>query len=375
MIKSGAVIQNRYLNNPYPTNYNPMGRPGNFEVARPHDSSSVFDTGMPKDVSPYQPRVAVSVEIQPKSVFKPRRLQRQAKQVNGAKWGQTVLKSIFGGEENATTNYMAQRLLGIVDGSDRRMDQSMQLDDPLLEMRTPFNDVPSLSTVSSTSNISPFPSLNEEPMISETSSPKEVTKDFSDLFLGASPLQISIPNQTVSPVKSAMDISSAGTPIESQTDMNNAMEAVAEVETQPIEAAQQGDLLDDTPPETMPIVQETAAGPATVRPRIRLRPVDQYLNRFDRTVAFKNSHLHGLDDPNFYEKYWNQNDYGKLVVNTYKKYLQESDPVKKNALKKETLEWLDKISKSHGFREDPEGTLDSFKKTFPRLYNSFGFKQ
>lgn len=358
MIKSGAVIQNRYLNNPYPTNYNPMGRPGNFDIVRPHDSSSVFDTGLPKDVSPYQPRVAVSVEIQPKSVFKPKRLQRQLKQTNVAKWGQTVLKTIFSGEENASTNYMAQRLLGIVDGSDRRMDQ---LDNPLLEMRAPFNDVPSLSTISSTSNISPFPSLNEEPMISETSSPKEVTKDFSDLFLGASPLQISIPDQTVSPVKSAMDIPSAGTPIESQTDMNDAMEAVAEVETQPIEAAQQVDLLDDTPPETMPIVQETAAGPATIRPRIR----------FDRTVAFKNSEIHGLDDPNFYDKYWQLNDYGKLVVNTYNKYLQESDPVRRKALKKETLEWLVKISKQQGFREDPEGTLDSFRKTFPRLYNSF----
>ena len=55
MIKSGAVIQNRYLNNPYPTNHNPMGRPGNFDIARPYDSSSVFDTGIPKDVSPYQP--------------------------------------------------------------------------------------------------------------------------------------------------------------------------------------------------------------------------------------------------------------------------------------------------------------------------------
>lgn len=380
MIKSGAVIQNRYLNNPYPTNYNPMGRPGNFDIVRPHDSSSVFDTGLPKDVSPYQPRVAVSVEIQPRSVFKPRRLQRQLKQVNGAKWGQTVLKSIFGGEENATTNYMAQRLLGIVEGSDMAVDtrpsERMLVDNPLLEFRQPPTSSGSSSTASPI-----FPdqsisqSVSDEPMNSPKSVPPEVAENLMDLSLGEAPLKISIPDQTVSPVKSAMDISSAGTPIESQTDMNNAMEAVAEVETQPIEAAQQGDLLDDTPPETMPIVQETAAGPATVRPRIRLRPVDQYLNRFDRTIAFKNSHLYGLDDPNFYEKYWNQDEYGKLVVRTYKKYLQESDPVKKKALKKETLEWLDKISKSHGFREDPEGTLESFRRTFPRLYNSFGFKQ
>jgi hypothetical protein len=380
MIKSGAVIQNRYLNNPYPTNYNPMGRPGNFDIVRPHDSSSVFDTGLPKDVSPYQPRVAVSVEIQPKSVFKPRRLQRQLKQVNGAKWGQTVLKSIFGGEENATTNYMAQRLLGIVEGSDMAVDtrpsERMLVDDPLLQFRQPPTSSSSSSTASPI-----FPdqsisqSVSDEPMDSPKSVSPEVAENLMDLSLGEAPLKISIPDQTVSPVKSAMDISPAGTPIESQTNMNDAMEAVAEVETQPIEAAQQGDLLDDTPPETMPIVQETAAGPATVRPRIRLRPVDQYLNRFDRTTAFKNSQIYGLDDPNFFDKYWQLNDYGKSVVEKYNKYLQESDPVKRKALKKDTLEWLVKISKSQGFREDPEGTLDSFKKTFPRLYNSFGFKQ
>jgi len=380
MIKSGAVIQNRYLNKPYPTNYNPMGRPGNFEVARPHDSSSVFDTGMPKDVSPYQPRVAVSVEIQPKSVFKPRRLQRQAKQVNGANWGQTALKSIFGGEENVITNYMAQRLLGIVDGDymsvDTRPSRRMPVDDPLMEFRQPPTSSGSSSTASPI-----FPdksisqSVSDEPMDSPKSVSPEVAENLMDLSLGEAPLQISIPDQTVSPVKSAMDIPSAGTPIESQTDMNDAMEAVAEIETQPIEAAQQGDLLDDTPPETMPIVQETAAGPATVRPRIRFRPVDQYLNRFDRTTAFKNSKFYGLDDPNFYDNYWQTNDYGKLVVNTYNKYLQESDPVRRKALKKDTLEWLVAISKQEGFREDPEGMLDSFRKTFPGLSNSFGFKQ
>jgi len=94
MIKSGAVIQKRYLNNSYPSNYNPVGRPGNIDVARPFDSSSVFDTGMPKNVSPNQPRVAESVEIQPNSVFKPTRLQRSLVPVNEVQWGQSNLQNI-----------------------------------------------------------------------------------------------------------------------------------------------------------------------------------------------------------------------------------------------------------------------------------------
>ena len=238
MIKSGAVIQNRYLNNPYPTNYNPLGRPGNFDVARPHDSSSVFDTGLPKDVSPYQPRVAVSVEIQPKSVFKPRRLQRQLKQKNGAMFGQTVLKSIFGGEENVITNYMAQRLLGIVDGAmsvDTRASERMQLDNPLLDFRDPNV----ASTV--TSPTQPSTPVSDTSMGARSSS--TVPANLFDLSLGEAPLRISIPEQP-------------------STDLQGAeMEAVAEVETQPLEAAAQGGLLD--------IMQETLAGPATVTPRRR----------------------------------------------------------------------------------------------------------
>lgn len=218
-----------------------MGRPGNFDVARPHDSSSVFDTGMPKDVSPYQPRVAISVEIQPKSVFKPRRMQRQAKQVNGAKWGQTALKSIFGGEENVITNYMAQRLLGIVD--DNRMDQSMQSvgNGNLMDFRDPR--VPSSVTTSQAPNSS---AQSDASMIDEATRPTPAQiDDLTDLSLGESPLRISIPD-----------------PSNALADPSNALaDVVAEVETQPLDAARQGGLLT--------IVQETAAGTATVTPRQR----------------------------------------------------------------------------------------------------------
>ena len=395
MIKSGAVIQNRYLNNPYPTNYNPMGRPGNFDMVRPHDSSSVFDTGMPKDVSPYQPRVAVSVEIQPKSVFKPRRLQRQLKQVNGAKWGQTALKSIFGGEENVITNYMAQRLLGIVEGKDMSVDtrpsERMVLDNPFLEFRD--GAVPSLSTISSASDILPNQSISnqsfaEEPMVSPSGSPREVTNDLSNLSLGEEPLEISIPDETASSdasqqsYKTALDDSLAKSPgsdyksaVGSQTNLNDVMEAIAEVETMPIEAAKEGELL-SSPDDTLAIVQETAAGPAAVRPRIRLRAVDKYLNRFYRVSAARSKgDIYGEDDPDFFEKYWKLSDYGKLVSRIYKKYLEETDPDKKNKLKKEALEWLEAISKTKKFRGHPQSAQIAFKRNFPRLYNSFGLNE
>jgi hypothetical protein len=290
MIKSGAVIQNRYLNNPYPTNYNPLGRPGNFDVVRPHDSSSVFDTGMPKDVSPYQPRVAVSVEIQPKSVFKPRRLQRQLKQVNGAKWGQTALKNIFGGEENVITNYMAQRLLGIVEGSDNRMDQPMSLDNPLLDFREPFNEPTASTTTARPSNQSdesmgPFTpvsgmtgvgnlfelSLGEDESMGPFTPVSGMTGigNLFDLSLGEAPLRINIPEPRESGMTGVGEmISPDSFPGITPTSQDGAQavdgavaEAVAEVETQPAAAAAQGGLLD--------IVQETAAGTATVRPRNR----------------------------------------------------------------------------------------------------------
>ncbi len=271
MIKSGAVIQNRYLNNPYPTKYNPMGRPGNFDVARPHDSSSVFDTGMPKDVSPYQPRVAVSVEIQPKSVFKPRRLQRQLKQVNGAKWGQTALKNIFGGEENVITNYMAQRLLGIVDGSymsvDTRPSERMPVDNPLMEFRDP-----SVIASSDSPTVRPGSVASDASMGPRTPRATEAENLFN-LSLGEAPLRITIPEPSVTSTEFNTAQGTPSTQFESvanspSTQFESAagspaaeMEAVAEVETQPTEAAADGGLLN--------IVQETMGGPATIGLRDR----------------------------------------------------------------------------------------------------------
>ncbi len=257
-----------------------MGRPGNFDVARPHDSSSVFDTGMPKDVSPYQPRVAVSVEIQPKSVFKPRRMQRQPRQINGAKWGQTALKSIFGGEENVITNYMAQRMLGIVEGSessDRRMDQSMQSvgNGNLMDFREPIATSDATSTVQSSS-----PSDVSMGSGGARPTPGEVA-DLTNLSLGEVPLGINIAPPENQP--SGFNPESQETP-----DDDVVMDAVAEVETQPTEAATQSGMMIPPPPPPPPIVQQTDAGLATIKQRDRTAgskrtPVERFLNRFDPT--------------------------------------------------------------------------------------------
>jgi hypothetical protein len=240
-----------------------MGRPGNFDVARPHDSSSVFDTGMPKDVSPYQPRVAVSVSIQPKSVFKPKRMQRQAKQVNGAKWGQTALKSIFGGEENVITNYMAQRLLGIVEGSkaDDRMTQSMQSvgQGNLMD----FRDKNVASTVTSESIQS---QQSDKSMVDRAviPTPGELA-DFTDLSFG----------------EGAMNINQAAPPPPPPPGDADVMDVVGEVETQPNEAATQGGLMIPVPPPPPPILQQTDAGLFTVTQRDRtVSAVDKFLNPF-----------------------------------------------------------------------------------------------
>jgi len=242
-----------------------MGRRGNFDVVRPHDSSSVFDTGVPKDVSPYQPRVAVSVEIQPRSLFKGGRLRRQLTQTNGAKYGQTALKSIFGGEENVITNYMAQRLLGIVEGSsssDSRMNQSMQ---DVQMANAQYRDPVVTDSSGSTTNVPSSSSSSNESMGSggNNPTPSELA-NLTDLSMGEMPLQITIPEPSESGYTGIGEMfspQSASTEFESaQGSSDGEMEAIAEVETQPAEAAAQGGLL-------MP--QETPAGSATVQPRDR----------------------------------------------------------------------------------------------------------
>lgn len=249
MIKSGAVIQNRALGGNYPSSYNPLGRPGNYEEIRPA-TLSVFDTGFPKTVSPYQPRVAVSVEIQPKSVFKPRRVSKKLSLKNGDFWGQTALKNIFGGEQNVVTNYMAQRLLGIVDPKpDDRMSESMQ------SQRGAFNQRQStrrdtFTTVSSTapkstSNSSMDPAQNDGSIpdltnLSLSGSSSQSSWGLNDLF------NLNLGEMVTADRSNPMVVSVVPTDEEM-------MEAAAEVETDPLKAAEQ-----------LGIVQHTEAGPKKV---------------------------------------------------------------------------------------------------------------
>lgn len=246
MIKSGVVIQNRYLGFTYPSDHNPHGRPGNLDVARPYDSSSVFDKGVPKDVSPYQPRVAETVEFIPRSVFKPRKLQRQLKEINKEKWGQTVLTTLFGAGEDQATNYLGQRLIGIVDNvSDSRMDQSMMLDNPLLQHRGA-----GISSTQQTSTQSSSTSISDDPMPEESASNQNLNlPNIFDLSLGEGPLNINIPEEP----------SGDSTLVQ--------LDVMGEVETNPLEAAKAGGLLD--------ILQVTEAGPAFITPRKRLGSVDE----------------------------------------------------------------------------------------------------
>jgi len=259
MIKSGAVIQRRYLDNPYPSTYNSLGRPGNFDVARPYDSSKVFDTGMPKDVSPYQPRVAVSVVNVPGSVFKPGKRQRQLKEKNIAKWGQTVLKSIFGGEENVVTNYMAQRLLGLV-GSEMSVPMSVDTSgNPLLQFRDPNQP-----STGGSSTLRPQSSPSDASMPGARPGSSTGMSGVGDLFnlsLGEAPLRISIPPPSSGPASGMTGVGelfNPPTPTDPVVDESDVLEAVAEVETQPLQAS-----------ELLDIVQETEAGPARVTPRRR----------------------------------------------------------------------------------------------------------
>jgi hypothetical protein len=150
------------------------------------------------------------------------------------------------------------------------MDQPMSLDNPLLDFREPFNEPTASTTTSRPSNQS------DESMGPLT--PVSGMTGIGNLFdqsLGEAPLRINIPEPLGSGMTGVGEmISPGGFPGITPNSQNGAQaadgsqavdgslaEAIAEVETQPTAAAAQGGLLD--------IVQETAAGTATVRPRNR----------------------------------------------------------------------------------------------------------
>lgn len=134
MIKSGLVIQNKFLaGNAYPSDYDPQGRTGSYEVVRPAKRDR-FDTGFQatKTISPYQQSVEEYTTAVPKSVFRPK---RQLRAKNIPKYGQTAYRTMFGGDRNPVSDYLVQRVLGLVD-NDSRMSESMVVDDPLRVFRS-----------------------------------------------------------------------------------------------------------------------------------------------------------------------------------------------------------------------------------------------
>ena len=271
MIKSGAVIQNRALGGNYPSSYNPHARPGNYDVVHPA-TLSVFDTGFPKTVSPYQPRVAVSVEIQPKSVFKPRRVSKKLSLKNGDFWGQTALKNIFGGEQNVVTNYMAQRLLGIVDPKpDDRMSESMQSQRGAFNQRqstrrdtfttvssapqpSPPSEVSSMGRKSSQSSLglNDLFNLNLSEMVTADLSNPMVVTPLSDSATSVTTESAPLSDSATESAPLSDSATSVTTESVVPTD-EEMMEAAAEVETDPLKAAEQ-----------LGIVQHTEAGPKKV---------------------------------------------------------------------------------------------------------------
>jgi hypothetical protein len=338
MIKSGAVIQNRSIGGNYPSSYNPAGRPGNYDVVHPA-TLSVFDTGFPKTVSPYQPRVAVSVEIVPKSVFKPRRVSKKLSLKNGDFWGQTALKSIFGGEENVVTNYMAQRLLGIVDD---RMSESMQ------SQRGAFNQRQSTrpgSFNTTTSNNSPsfFTASSMDPAQSDGSAPDVFNLDLGEMVTA----DLSNP-MVVSPTSNTQEMDAvAETALMDAVAETALMDAVAEVETEPLRAAQQ-----------MGIVQDTEAGPVNVS-----------INA-NRGFGLRTEENEGDQDANFFDTFWANNAWGRTALQDYEDIKTDTNPIRKERKIIMLQKTLDRFKTSYrGFKQNPEAFDAKVRELFPTLYN------
>ena len=350
MIKSGAVIQNRALGGNYPSSYNPLGRPGNYEEIRPA-TLSVFDTGFPKTVSPYQPRVAVSVEIQPKSVFKPRRVSKKLSLKNGDFWGQTALKNIFGGEQNVVTNYMAQRLLGIVDD---RMSESMQ------SQRGVFNQRQSTrrgTFTTQTSAPQPSPPSEVSSMGRKSSQSSLGLNDLFNLNLSEMVTADRSNPMVVSPVNNTQDMNVDA--VADNAPMNTVaepavMDAVAEVETEPLRAAEQ-----------LGIVQHTEAGPVNVAIN-----ANHGFGLSSPTTENEGVELEGDDRPNFLDTFWRANAWGRQALMDYEDIKTDNNPARKERKIIMLQNLLDRFKTSYRkFKQNPEAFDAKVRELFPTLYD------
>ena len=252
MIKSGAVIQNRFgLSTPFESGYNKLARPQNTDTVRPFDPSKAMDTGFPKDVSPYQPRVVEFTEEIPKSVFRPRKYGKRLALKNGAFMGQTALKEIFGGGKGGLVDYMAQRLLGLVEGS---ANITERFSDNLIPREPPaaFSETTTVADAASPTT------ANSEPMNqSPTSLADAFNIDLSSTTRPSNPLRIDTSEAGLAPAPPSPAFYTPPTATMAVDQQEQLDDAAAEIDTEPLKAAEGLGL----------VTQLTDAGTAVIQPR------------------------------------------------------------------------------------------------------------
>jgi hypothetical protein len=131
MIKSGAVIKSKALFGSYPSDYNPHGRPGNFDTMRPSTLPNQFDTGFEttKTIAPFQQSFEVERAV-PGSVFRTSKsnkfyrakdaMIKKIQQTNAPRVVEIVYDDIFGNKATSlliiletNSNNSHQVLLGL----------------------------------------------------------------------------------------------------------------------------------------------------------------------------------------------------------------------------------------------------------------------
>jgi hypothetical protein len=121
MIKSGAVIKSKALFGSYPSDYNPHGRPGNFDTMRPSTLPNQFDTGFEttKTIAPFQQSFEVERAV-PGSVFRTSKsnkfyrakdaMIKKIQQTNAPRVVEIVYDDIFGNKANELVDYIGNKL-------------------------------------------------------------------------------------------------------------------------------------------------------------------------------------------------------------------------------------------------------------------------
>jgi hypothetical protein len=184
--------------------------------------------------------------------------------------------------------------------------------------------------------------------------PAEIA-DLTNLSMGEMPLQISISE----PQSFSTEGQPAGFNPELQAALDeNVMDSIAEVETQPAQAAAEGGLLGGIPPPPPPppppmmMTQQTAAGAANIQPRERSMGVS----------------LVGDEKPNFPELFFQQNRFGQAMVEDYDRILNASGKKRRDAIEG-FFGLLKIIGSTEWIKRDPEKARAFIEKKFPAAFN------